>query len=89
LVGGLDSFGNGKGNSNRSDGGWWSAPTPPKPSGCSLSLKKPPNAVPALQDILPYLPGKTMPVCPVGGQYTLNAVNQPATCSIAGHVLPK
>jgi hypothetical protein len=55
----------------------------------ALENKKSPVAVPTVQDILPYLPGRTMPVCPAGGQYTLNAVNQLPTCSITGHVLPK
>jgi len=46
------------------------------------------EAVPAPQDLLPYL-GNAMPVCPSGGQYTLNALNQEPACSTPGHALPK
>lgn len=55
----------------------------------ALENGKPANAVPSPQDIEPYLPGNKMPVCPSGGRYSLNAVNQPPTCSIPGHVLPQ
>jgi septal ring factor EnvC (AmiA/AmiB activator) len=46
------------------------------------------DAVPAAQDLLPYLPNLTFPVCPSGGAYTINAVGAPPTCSIPGHALP-
>jgi chromosome segregation ATPase len=46
------------------------------------------DAVPSAQDLAPYF-NNTLPACPTGGAYTLNAVNQDPTCSIAGHALPK
>jgi hypothetical protein len=58
----------------------------------ALEHNKTANAIPTPQDILPYLaagPNPTLPVCPAGGQYTLNAVGQPPTCSIPGHELPR
>ncbi len=32
---------------------------------------------------------KNKPSCPGGGNYTINAVGTPATCSVPGHVLPE
>jgi chromosome segregation ATPase len=46
-------------------------------------------AVPAAQDLLPYLQDNLFPVCPSGGVYTINAVGVLPTCSIPGHVLPQ
>jgi hypothetical protein len=45
-------------------------------------------AVPTARDLLPYLPGGVFPVCPGGGTYSINAVNEWPGCSIAGHDLP-
>jgi chromosome segregation ATPase len=53
----------------------------------ALQNGKPPGSVPSTADILPFLNGK-LPACPNGGTYLLNAVGKPATCSVAGHVLP-
>ena len=42
-------------------------------------------------DVRPYLGRGTkyeFPVCPAGGVYTIGAVGEKPTCSIAGHVLP-
>ncbi len=50
---------------------------------------KPDNAVPTVADLLPYLKGGVFPVCPAGGKYSINAVDEVPTCSIAGHVLPE
>ena len=47
-----------------------------------------PDSVPSAQDLANYLPNRTMPVCPGGGTYSLNAVNAKTTCNIAGHVQP-
>jgi chromosome segregation ATPase len=46
------------------------------------------DAIPAAQDLLPYFPNLTFPVCPSGGVYTINAVGAPPTCSFPGHALP-
>ena len=42
-----------------------------------------------VQDLVPYFPTKSMPVCPAGGVYTLNPVGLAPICSVPGHVLPK
>jgi hypothetical protein len=42
--------------------------------------------VPVMDDLKPYL--RQTPVCPAGGTYTLNAVDQPPGCSIPDHQLP-
>ena len=55
----------------------------------ALERQKGPDAVPQPQDILPYLLNGQMPQCPGGGRYTLNAVSNAPTCSIAGHMLPQ
>ena len=38
-------------------------------------------------DLRPYLRGNTLPVCPVGGAYTIVSVGVAPICSIAGHKL--
>ena len=53
----------------------------------AVQNNKPQDAVPTPVDIAPFLPGQSMPECPGGGRYTLNAVNAAPTCSIPGHVL--
>jgi uncharacterized phage infection (PIP) family protein YhgE len=53
----------------------------------AVQNNKPQDATPTPPDIAPFLPGQSMPECPSGGRYTLNAVGAPPTCSIPGHVL--
>ena len=53
----------------------------------ALEFSKTADAVPTAQDLAPYLKDKTLPVCPAGGAYTLNAVGVAPTCSIPGHAL--
>jgi hypothetical protein len=53
----------------------------------AIDKTKTDSDVPTEQDLLPYLKG-VFPVCPAGGTYTIGAVGQLPTCSIAGHVLP-
>jgi hypothetical protein len=48
---------------------------------------EPDNAVPKAADLLPYLKGGVFPVCPSGGTYSINAVDEVPTCSFPGHVL--
>jgi hypothetical protein len=48
----------------------------------------PNSAVPAAKDLLPYFKENVFPVCPDGGTYSINAVDEIPTCSIPGHVLP-
>lgn len=43
--------------------------------------------VPTERDLLPYLSNGTMPACPSGGTYSINAVGLPPTCSVAGHAI--
>ncbi len=47
------------------------------------------SAVPTEADLMPYLGHGHFPTCPEGGTYTINAVDQPPTCSISGHKLPQ
>lgn len=54
------------------------------------SDKKPEASVaPQLSDLVPFLKNGLLPVCPTGGTYTLDAVNEPPRCSHAdkGHTL--
>ena len=46
---------------------------------------RPPSAVPSTQDLLPWLPGRTWPACPAGGNYSINTVGRPPTCSHLEH----
>jgi hypothetical protein len=54
----------------------------------ALEKGKAQTDVPTWDDLQPYLSGKVPLVCPAGGTYSLNAVGDPPTCSIPGHVLP-
>jgi len=53
----------------------------------ALDKGKDAAAVPSAQDLVPYFRDGTLPACPDGGTYTLNAVGVLPTCSIPGHVL--
>ena len=55
----------------------------------ALENKKAENAIPTRKDLLPYLHNKQFPVCPAGGQYTLNQVSAQPECSQPGHALPR
>jgi chromosome segregation ATPase len=44
-------------------------------------------ALPVAEDLLPYLKDGVFPSCPAGGLYSINAVGEAPTCSVAGHVL--
>jgi regulator of replication initiation timing len=54
----------------------------------ALEAKKPDNTAVNAEDILPYLKNNSIPTCPQGGVYTLNAVGAMPTCNLPGHVLP-
>ena len=54
----------------------------------ALEKNKTDEAVPAAQDLLPYLKGGVFPSCPDGGYYSINAVGLLPACSLPGHVLP-
>ena len=58
----------------------------------ALEKSKTADAIPTVQDIAPYLKldaNGNVPGCPSGGTYTLNAVGELPSCSVAGHVLPQ
>lgn len=42
----------------------------------------------AVTDVVDYLKGGVMPICPASGTYTPNVVGTPPVCSVTGHVLP-
>ena len=46
------------------------------------------DAVPPIDQLLPYFPGRKMPECPGMGKYIINAVTNPPHCSITTHVCP-
>jgi septal ring factor EnvC (AmiA/AmiB activator) len=54
----------------------------------ALEKQKTATDVPTTQDILPYFKDGTLPVCPDGGSYSINAAGDLPTCSIQGHALP-
>ncbi|MGA2028554.1 MAG: hypothetical protein ABSG87_00560 [Verrucomicrobiota bacterium] len=54
----------------------------------ALEKNKTADAIPTAQDLVAYLPNGIFPTCPSGGTYSINAVGEPPTCSIPGHVLP-
>ncbi len=40
-----------------------------------------------MNEVMPFVPDQTMPVCPSGGTYVFNEVGVPASCSVEGHSL--
>ena len=53
----------------------------------ALEKNKPADAVPTAEELQPYFKDGVFPSCPAGGMYSINAVNEVPTCSIAGHAL--
>jgi hypothetical protein len=55
----------------------------------ALENQKTAEAIPTAQEIAPYigLGGNTLPPCPAGGVYSINAVGVVPGCSIPGHAL--
>jgi competence protein ComGC len=51
----------------------------------ALLNKKLPTDVPTESDLAEYLKGGHLPKCPAGGEYKINAVGEPPTCSIPSH----
>jgi len=54
----------------------------------ALENRQPATAPVTPNDLLRYLRGATMPVCPAGGFYTVINVSTLPTCSVPGHALP-
>jgi hypothetical protein len=55
----------------------------------ALANNRPKGWLPSGNDLLPYLPGNALPVCPAGGVYTINPIGVNPICSIPGHALPQ
>jgi competence protein ComGC len=55
----------------------------------ALENNKQPTDTPTQAEVAHYLKNGQFPVCPAGGTYTIGAVSNPPTCSIAGHKLPE
>ena len=53
----------------------------------AMENNKPANTLVSAVNITAYLPGNTLPVCPSGGSYTLNAIGTAPACSVPGHQL--
>jgi hypothetical protein len=54
----------------------------------ALDRNKNGTAKPTVRDLAPYCKDNCFPVCPAGGIYFINAVEELPTCSIRGHLLP-
>jgi Domain of unknown function (DUF4190) len=52
----------------------------------ALQTKKEKGAIPSESELVPFL-GGTFPVCPAGGVYRINPVEEKPSCSIPGHEL--
>jgi competence protein ComGC len=55
----------------------------------ALENKKKGTDTPTQADVAHFLKNGQFPVCPKGGTYTIGPVDEPPTCSIPGHQLPK
>ncbi|MBM4164862.1 MAG: hypothetical protein FJ222_10555 [Lentisphaerae bacterium] len=55
----------------------------------ALEADKPVGAEVVEKEVLQYIKGATLPVCPQGGRYTLGPIGQPPVCSYPGHQLPQ
>jgi len=40
-----------------------------------------------MDDLLDFLPGRTVPVCPSGGHYYVNRIGAAPVCTVAGHTI--
>jgi hypothetical protein len=54
----------------------------------ALENNKTEDAIPTMQDLVPFFKDNVIPICPAGGTYIVNAVSQAPICSIPGHALP-
>ena len=54
----------------------------------AVQYNKSPGDVPTAADLKPFLKNGVFPICLSGGTYTIGAVSNAPTCSIAGHQLP-
>jgi competence protein ComGC len=55
----------------------------------ALENNKKGTDTPTQADVAHFLKNGQFPVCPKGGIYTIGPVDEPPTCSIPGHQLPK
>jgi hypothetical protein len=55
----------------------------------ALENKKSAAETPTKADLMTYLKNSPFPVCPVGGEYSINSAAKEPECSIAGHTLAK
>jgi hypothetical protein len=55
----------------------------------ALENNRPAGSVVGTQDVAPYLPTKTFPLCPAGGVYTINTIGANPSCNIPGHIIPR
>ena len=53
-----------------------------------LENKKEMKDTPTQSEVAAYLKDGQLPVCPIGGTYTINAVGEDPTCSAPNHRLP-
>lgn len=53
----------------------------------ALEFNKQEGAAVVEKEVLQYIKGSRMPICPQGGRYTLGVIGQPPTCSHPGHKL--
>jgi competence protein ComGC len=49
----------------------------------ALEQKKKPHEVPTSDDVAAFLKNRTLPTCPGGGKYTMNAISVNPSCSLA------
>lgn len=54
----------------------------------ALEKNKAMSARPSVRELTPYMKDNVFPVCPAGGIYFINAVEELPTCSVRGHLLP-
>lgn len=54
----------------------------------ALEKQKLMTDTPTQSEVEAYLDGDPFPICPAGGSYTINAVNEAPVCSLPNHRLP-
>jgi prepilin-type N-terminal cleavage/methylation domain-containing protein len=53
----------------------------------ALETHKSDTAVPAPDEVSPYMRGNRLPACPASGNYLILAVNTAPACDVSGHLL--
>ena len=53
----------------------------------ALEYKQTNGTLVPIAEVVPYIKGNALPLCPQGGLYSVGKVGEPPKCSVSGHTL--